>query len=78
MEGLARLEYRGYDSPRGPGRWDHVVTTKARRELANLIRALALEPLPESSTAIGHTRWATHGHRPTRMRTPTAVGWTAS
>ena len=62
MEGLARLEYRGYDSA-GVAlvAGEHVVTTKRAGKLANLIRALAQEPLPESSTAIGHTRWATHG-----------------
>ena len=62
MEGLARLEYRGYDSA-GVAlvSGDRVVTTKRAGKLANLIRALAEAPLPESSTAIGHTRWATHG-----------------
>jgi glucosamine--fructose-6-phosphate aminotransferase (isomerizing) len=62
MEGLARLEYRGYDSAGvaiiAGGR---VLTTKRAGKLANLIGALAQEPLPESNTAIGHTRWATHG-----------------
>jgi glucosamine--fructose-6-phosphate aminotransferase (isomerizing) len=62
MEGLARLEYRGYDSA-GVAliAGGHVVTTKRAGKLANLIKALAEAPLPESSTAIGHTRWATHG-----------------
>ncbi|HEY5248610.1 MAG TPA: glutamine--fructose-6-phosphate transaminase (isomerizing) [Dermatophilaceae bacterium] len=62
MEGLARLEYRGYDSA-GVALidGDHVVTTKRAGKLANLIGALAVAPLPMSSTAIGHTRWATHG-----------------
>jgi len=62
MEGLARLEYRGYDSA-GVAlvTGDHVVTAKRAGKLANLKRALAQEPLPESSTGIGHTRWATHG-----------------
>jgi glutamine---fructose-6-phosphate transaminase (isomerizing) len=62
MEGLARLEYRGYDSA-GVAliAGEHVVTTKRAGKLANLISALAQAPLPESSTAIGHTRWATHG-----------------
>ena len=62
MEGLARLEYRVYDSA-GVAlvSGDRVVTTKRAGKLANLIRALAEAPLPESSTAIGHTRWATHG-----------------
>jgi glucosamine--fructose-6-phosphate aminotransferase (isomerizing) len=62
MEGLARLEYRGYDSAGvAMVAGDHVVTTKRAGKLANLISALAQAPLPESSTAIGHTRWATHG-----------------
>ncbi|MEP7192382.1 MAG: glutamine--fructose-6-phosphate transaminase (isomerizing) [Actinomycetota bacterium] len=62
MEGLARLEYRGYDSA-GVAliAGEHVVTTKRAGKLANLVRALAEVPLPTSSTAIGHTRWATHG-----------------
>ena len=62
MEGLARLEYRGYDSA-GVALLSghHVVMAKRAGKLANLTSALALKPLPESSTAIGHTRWATHG-----------------
>jgi glucosamine--fructose-6-phosphate aminotransferase (isomerizing) len=62
MEGLARLEYRGYDSA-GVAlvAGQQVVTTKRAGKLANLAEALALAPQPDSSTAIGHTRWATHG-----------------
>ncbi|MDQ5840851.1 MAG: glutamine--fructose-6-phosphate aminotransferase, partial [Chloroflexota bacterium] len=62
MEGLARLEYRGYDSA-GVAlvAGDHVACAKHAGKLANLIGALAQEPLPGSSTGIGHTRWATHG-----------------
>lgn len=62
MEGLARLEYRGYDSA-GVALVDHgeVVTKKRAGKLANLRHALEEHPLPASSTAIGHTRWATHG-----------------
>ena len=62
MEGLGRLEYRGYDSAGvavvAP---DHVETRKRAGKLANLRDALADAPLPPTSTAIGHTRWATHG-----------------
>jgi len=62
MEGLARLEYRGYDSA-GVALidGDHVVTAKRAGKLVNLTTAIAERPLPASSTGIGHTRWATHG-----------------
>ncbi len=62
MEGLARLEYRGYDSA-GVAvlDGDHVATRKRAGKLANLRDALAEQPVPASGTAIGHTRWATHG-----------------
>ena len=62
MEGLARLEYRGYDSA-GVALvdGDHVATQKRAGKLGNLREALVTHPLPPSSTGIGHTRWATHG-----------------
>ncbi len=66
MEGLARLEYRGYDSA-GVALVDsqdghgHVATEKRAGKLGNLREAIATHPLPPSSTGIGHTRWATHG-----------------
>ncbi|GAA2163653.1 glutamine--fructose-6-phosphate transaminase [Humibacillus xanthopallidus] len=62
MEGLARLEYRGYDSA-GVALvdGDHVETRKKSGKLANLTAELEAHPLPGSTTAIGHTRWATHG-----------------
>ena len=62
MEGLARLEYRGYDSA-GVALVDggEVATRKRSGKLANLRELLAESPLPASRTAIGHTRWATHG-----------------
>ncbi|OLT19193.1 glutamine--fructose-6-phosphate aminotransferase [Serinicoccus sp. CNJ-927] len=62
MEGLGRLEYRGYDSA-GVAVVEQggVGTRKRAGKLTNLSQALVEAPLPETATAIGHTRWATHG-----------------
>lgn len=61
LESLARLEYRGYDSAGVAVVADGIVQAKKAGKLQGLLDELAVQPLPTTTTAIGHTRWATHG-----------------
>ncbi len=77
MDGLRRLEYRGYDSAGlctiVDGRLER---RRAEGKLDNLAHVLETEPLP-GSVGIAHTRWATHGAPTVGNAHPHVVGGVA-
>ena len=61
LEGLRRLEYRGYDSAGVAVLDGGLGVVKRAGKLGELEAALATETAPAGSVGMGHTRWATHG-----------------
>jgi len=74
LEGLRRLEYRGYDSA-GMAVWNGKAIDRRRAtgKVQSLADALAEQPLP-GSLGIAHTRWATHGKPEERNAHPHMSG----
>ena len=75
IEGLKRLEYRGYDSA-GLAVLDEtskIRLNKVKGKVSSLVKSLDNSPC-EGNIGIAHTRWATHGS-PEKKKCPSSYRW---